>query len=70
MKELKVDNASQCPFRYYNDRFSYRCGLKKYEIPVFECEASLIVEDCPLRRDSIIVNIGSLGLADSKGKTK
>jgi hypothetical protein len=65
MKEIKVDSVEECPFRdggYFNSVCTIRedadcCGP---EIPAI----------CPLRKESVIVNVGSLGMADVKGEVK
>ena len=63
MKEIKVDSGQDCPFRY-EGICNPMCAVQ----PATDCDDGSIPTTCPLRRDSIIVNIGSLGLADKGGK--
>ena len=53
MIEIKVDRPGDCPFRC-----GYSCALGD------RC----VFRDCPLKTSSIMVNIGSLGLADVSGQ--
>lgn len=83
MKEIKVDSDFRCPFRQTpleGDNFSY-CLLEEFssmfsrknwrclDLKTLQSKPAVPL-DCPLRKDSIIVNIGSLGLTDSKGLVK
>lgn len=71
MREIKVGRPFDCPFLQRDDQYPRWCTLTMsrfgWEHEERKCSETGIPSWCPLRSNSVLVNIGSMGVADAKG---